>query len=101
MKPRGQSDIPDAHMALLLLVLKRYQLTSVHSGGVGVPDVGPHADQRLAGRDVDELIVRGDRNTLLAVCHIGADVFAEDIEWANLAFWVEHRAGLVAEDILQ
>lgn len=76
------------------------QLTSVYSGGIRVPDVGPHTGQRLASGNVDELIVRGDGYAHLAVGHIGSDVFAKDIEGAYLALGVEHRAGVIAEDVL-
>lgn len=74
--------------------------TSVDTSGVGVPDISPDIGEGLAGRDVDELDVGHDGNTLLVVDQVRADVLAKDVERANLALGVEDGASVVSEDEL-
>lgn len=72
----------------------------VNTGRVGVPDISPDPSQWLTGVDINELEVRGNRDTLLAIDQIGTHVLAENVEGADLAFRVQDGAGGVGEDIL-
>lgn len=50
----------------------------VDTGGVAAPDLGVDASEGLAGLDVNELLLDGDRNTLLVLTDVAADVLAGD-----------------------
>lgn len=73
----------------------------VDARGVAAPDVGPDAGEGLAGVDVDELDVRDQGHALLVLDQVRPDVLAQDVEGADLALRVEHRAvGAVEHDRL-
>lgn len=72
----------------------------VDTSCIRVPDICPDSGQRLAGRYVDELDVRGDRNTLLVVNQVGAHVLAKDVERSHLSLGVEDGTGGFVEHVL-
>lgn len=53
--------------------------TRVYTRGVAVPELEVNAGNRLAGVDVDDLVVQDDRNSTLAIGDIGADELTANI----------------------
>lgn len=82
------------------IAVARFLNSRVDTGRVGVPNISPNSSQWLTGVDIDELEVRGNRNTLLAIDQVGTNILAGNVEWSNLAFRVQDGASGVGEDIL-
>lgn len=69
----------------------------VHTSGIAVPHVPVQILDWLAGVDVDELAVKNERDSGLAIANVGSDKLSLHPERTNFSLWCENASWVLVE----